>query len=302
MPFKTVAFLGSCSYWKFYTYSLVQLLSNVWLFVTPWTEAHTLPCPSPFPKVCSNSCPSSQWCHPTISSSVIPISSCLQSFPASRSFPMIWLLSSGGRCIEVSASASVHSMKIQCWFPLRLPSLILLSQGLSRVFSITIVRRHQFFSTQPFFPALTSVHDYWKNHSFDCIVLCQQKCFCFLIHCLGWSQLFFQGVEKSLSCVQLFVTPWTVAYQVPPSTEFSRPKYWSGLPFPSPGHLPDTGIKPMSPEWAEGFFTTESPWKPSKEQVYFNFLAAVTVCSDFGVQENCLSLFPFFPHLFVMKW
>ena len=148
MPFKTVAFLRSCNYWKFYTYSLVQLLSNVWLFVTPWTEAHTLPCPSPFPKVCSNSCPLSQWCHPTISSSVIPISSCLQSFPASRSFPMIWLLSSGGRCIEVSASASVHSMKIQCWFPLWLPSLILLSQGLSRVFSITIVRRHQFFSTQ----------------------------------------------------------------------------------------------------------------------------------------------------------
>ena len=182
------------------------------------------------------------------------------------------------------------------WFDLAVPGT--LKSLLRHHSSKASILQHSAF----FFPALTSVHDYWKNHSFDCIVLCQQKCFCFLIHCLGWSLLFFQGVEKSLSCVQLFVTPWTVAYQAPPSTEFSRPKYWSGLPFPSPGHLPDTGIKPMSPAWAEGFFTTESPRKPSKEQVYFNFWAAVTVCSDFGIQENCLSLFPIFPHLFVMKW
>ena len=176
MPFKTVAYLRSCKVTEnstpvhlLFSWSVVS--DSLW----PHGLQHTrLPCPLPFPGVCSNSRPLSPWCHPTISSSVIPISFCLQSFPASRSFPMIWF-SSGGQSIGVSASASVRSTNIQCWFPLRLPSLILLSQRLSRVFSSTIVRRHQFFSTQPFFPALTSVYDYWKNHIFDCIVLCQQK-------------------------------------------------------------------------------------------------------------------------------
>ena len=172
----------------------------------------------------------------------------------------------------------------------------MLSQGLSRVFSHTIVWRHQFFNTQPFF---SSSHICtWlleKTYVWLYSPLSAKKCFFFLIYCLGWSQLFFQGVVKSLSCVWLLVTPWTVAYQAPPSMEFSRQEYWSGLPFPSPEDLPDPGIKPMSPTWAEGFFTTKPPWKPSKEQAYFNFMAAVTVSSDFGVQENCLSLFPFFP-------
>ena len=76
-----------------------------------------LPCPLPTPRVCSNSWSSSQWCHPTISSSVIPFSSCLQSFPASRSFPMSQFFASGGQSIGVSASASVLSMNIQDWFP-----------------------------------------------------------------------------------------------------------------------------------------------------------------------------------------
>ena len=80
---------------------------------------HTrLPCPSPTPEACSNSCPQSRWCHPTISSSVIPFSSCLQSFPASGSFPMSRLFTSGGQSIGVSASASVLPMNIQDWFPL----------------------------------------------------------------------------------------------------------------------------------------------------------------------------------------
>ena len=101
-------------------------------------------CPSLSPRDCSNSCPLSGWCHPTISSSVIPFSSCLQSFPASRSFPKSWLFASGGQNIE--ASASVLPMNIQGWFPLGLAGLIsLLSKELSRVFSSATTRKHQFF-------------------------------------------------------------------------------------------------------------------------------------------------------------
>ena len=106
---------------------------------------HTgLPCPSPTPRAHSNSCPSSQWCHPTISSSVVPFFSCLQSFPASRSFLMSQFFSSGGQSIGVSASASYSaliSFRID-WFAL------LAVQGLSRVFSNTSVQKHQFFGTQ----------------------------------------------------------------------------------------------------------------------------------------------------------
>ena len=107
-----------------------------------------LPCPSPTPRVGSNSCPSSRWCHPTISSSVVPFPSCLQSFPASGSFPMSQLFTSGGQSIGVSASTSVLPMNIQDWFPLGWTGWISLqSKGLSRVFSNTTVQKHQFFST-----------------------------------------------------------------------------------------------------------------------------------------------------------
>ena len=105
-----------------------------------------LPCPSPIPRICSNSCPSSWWCHPIISSSVIPFSSCLQSFPASESFLMSQFFASGGQSIE--ASASVLPMNIQEWFPLGLTGLISQFKGLSRVFSSTTVEKHQFFSAQ----------------------------------------------------------------------------------------------------------------------------------------------------------
>ena len=107
------------------------------------------PCPSPTPGVYSNSCPLSQWVHPTISSSVTPFSSHLQSFPASGSFPVSQFLASGGQSIRVSALASVLPMNIQDWFPLGLTGLISLQpKGLSRVFSNTTVQKHQFFSTQ----------------------------------------------------------------------------------------------------------------------------------------------------------
>ena len=109
-----------------------------------------LHCPSPAPGACSNSCPSSQWCHPTISSSVIPFSSCLQSFPESGSFPRSYFFASAGQSIEASASASVLPMNMQDWFPLGLTGWISLqSKGLSRVFSNTTVQKHQFFGSQP---------------------------------------------------------------------------------------------------------------------------------------------------------
>ena len=116
----------------------------------------------------SNSCPLSRWCHPTISSSVIPFS-CLKSFPPSGSFLMSQFFASGGQ--SIGASASVLPTNIQDWFP------------------------------------------------------------------LGWTG----------SRLELFATPWTVSHQAPPSMGFSRQEYWNGLPFPSPGHLPDLGIEPRSP-------------------------------------------------------
>ena len=127
------------------------------------------PCPLPTPGVHPNPCPLIQWCHPTISSSVVLFSSSPQSFPASGSFPMSQLFAWGGQSIGVSASASVLSKITQNWSPLEWTGWISLqSKGLSRVFSNTTVQKHQFFSTQLIYsPTLTSIHDYWKNHSFD---------------------------------------------------------------------------------------------------------------------------------------
>ena len=128
-----------------------------------------LPCPSPSPGAYPSLCPLHQWCHPTISSSVIPFSSCLQSFPASGSFSVRWLFSWGGQSIGASVSASVPPVNIQGWFPLRLTGWISLqSKGLSRVFSNTTVQKHHSLVLSFLYgPILTSIHDYWKNHSFD---------------------------------------------------------------------------------------------------------------------------------------
>ena len=141
-------------------------------------------CPPWFPGVCSNSCPLNQWFYVTISSSVAPFSSCLQSFPASRSLPMSLLLTSCGQ--SIGASASVLSMNIHGWFPLGLADLISLdSKGLSRVFSSTTTQKHQFFITQPFYgTTLTAIHYYWKKHNFDYMDLCQQWSLCSLMCCL----------------------------------------------------------------------------------------------------------------------
>ena len=133
-------------------FSSVQSLSCVRLFVTPWTAAHQASCSSPTPGVYSNSCPLSRWWHPTISSSVFPFSSCLQSIPASESFPMSQFFASGGQSIGLSVSTSGIPMNIQDWFPLGLTALISLqSKGLSKVFSNTTVQKHQFFKCSAFF-------------------------------------------------------------------------------------------------------------------------------------------------------
>ena len=150
-------------------FSSVQLLSCVQLFMTKsrlkrrereerGKRESSLPCPSPTPGACSNSCPWSQWCHPIISFSVIPFS-CFQSFPASGSFPMSQFFSSGGQSVGASASASVLAMNIQGWFPLGLTGLK--SKGHSRVFkninpSVLILQCSYFFMV----PDLTSIHDY----------------------------------------------------------------------------------------------------------------------------------------------
>ena len=109
-----------------------------------------LSCPSLSPCICANSCPLSQLCHPTISSSVASFSSCPQSLPASGSFPGNWLFASGGESIRVSASASALPMNIQGWFPLGWTGLISLqSKELSRVLSSSTIQKHQFYGTQP---------------------------------------------------------------------------------------------------------------------------------------------------------
>ena len=116
------------------------------LALWPHEMQHTrLPCPSPSLGACSNLCPLSQWCHPTISSSLTHFSSSLQSFPASGSFPMSRLFRSDGQSTGASASASVLPMNIQGWFPLGLTGLILQSKGLSRAFSNPTIQKHQFF-------------------------------------------------------------------------------------------------------------------------------------------------------------
>ena len=117
-------------------------------FVTSLQHAR-LSCSPPSPRACSNSYPLIQWCHPTISSSVISFFSCLKSFPISESFLISQLFTSGGPSIRASASASVLPMNIQDRFPLGLTGLILHSRGLSRVFSNTTVQKHQTFSAQP---------------------------------------------------------------------------------------------------------------------------------------------------------
>ena len=140
-----------------------HLFNSVHSVVSDSLQPHELQparphCPSPTPGVYSNTCPLSWWCHPTISSSVAPFSSCLQSFPASGSFPMSLLFASSGQSTGVSVSPSVLPMNIQGWFPLGLTGLITLQSKGKYQFSVLSLL---------YGLTLTSVHNYWKNHSFD---------------------------------------------------------------------------------------------------------------------------------------
>ena len=166
---------------------VVQLFSRVWLFVTPWTTACQASLSFNISQSLLKLMPSSQWCHPAISSSVIPFSSCLQSFPASGSFPMSCLFTSGGQSTGASVSESSLPMNTQDWFPLGLTSLISSqSKGLSRVFSKTQFESINSLAFSLFYgPTLKSIHDYWKNHSFGSVDLPAKRCLCLLIHCLG---------------------------------------------------------------------------------------------------------------------
>ena len=138
----SISFLKATIIFIFFSHS-VQSLSCVWLFASHELQHARPPCPSPTPGVHPNPCPLSQWCHPTISSSVVHFLSCLQSFWASGFFPMSQFFTSGGQNIGVSASASILPMIIQNLFPLGSTGLIsLLSKGLSRVFSNTTFQKH----------------------------------------------------------------------------------------------------------------------------------------------------------------
>ena len=140
-------------------FSSVLSFSCVQLFATPWTVARQASLSITNSESLLNSFSSSWWCHPTMSFSVVPFSSCLQSLPASGSFPFSQLIASGGQSIGASASASVLPINIQGWFPLGLTDLISLqSKGLLSVFSNTPVQKHRFFGTQPFLWSNSHIH------------------------------------------------------------------------------------------------------------------------------------------------
>ena len=144
--------------------SVTVISDSLW---HPGLQHARLPCPSASPRISSDSCPSSQWCHPAISSSVIPFSSCLQSFPASGSFPKTWLFTSGGQ--HIGALASVLPVNSQGWSSLRLTYLIsLLSKGLSGS-SPALQFKGIMFLVLCFLygPAVTTACDHWEDHSLD---------------------------------------------------------------------------------------------------------------------------------------
>ena len=155
------------------SFVVFQLLSYVWLFATPWTAALQASLSFTISQTLLNSCALSWWCHPTISSSVAPFSSCLLSFPALVS----WLFTSGDQSIGASAPASVLPVNIQNWFPFELTGLISLQSKGSQesspapqsksIYSLVLKLLYD--------PVLTSIHDFWKNHSFDYTNLCQQS-------------------------------------------------------------------------------------------------------------------------------
>ena len=174
-----------------------------------------LPCSSTSPGICSNTCPLSRWCHPTISAFVALFSSCPQSLPASGSFPVSWLFTSRGQSTGASASASAIPVNSQGWFPLGWTGLIsLLSKGLSRVFSSTTIWKHQFFDTQPALCSNSHIHTWllerpqlwlyrpllakWCLYFFFLVFFFFLfLCLYFLICCLGLSELSYLSADSN---------------------------------------------------------------------------------------------------------
>ena len=171
MSMSTPPPLPHSYYYYYFSYQSIQF--SRWVVsdsLQPHGRQHTRPpCPSPTPRVYSNSSPLSLWCHPTISFSVVPFSSHLQSFPASGSFQISQLFTSGDQSIGVSASTSVLPMNVQGWFPLGSTGWISLqSKGLSRVSSNTTAQSiNSSVLSFLYSLTLTSIHDYWENHSLD---------------------------------------------------------------------------------------------------------------------------------------
>ena len=164
---RTESWLKRNICWNSVQFSHSVVSDSLWLHELQHTRP---PCPSPTPGACSDSYPSSRWCHSTIASSVVPFSSCLQSLPASGSFPMSQFFASGGKSIGVSASASVLPMNIQNWFSLGWTGWISLqSKRLSQKFSPTPQFKSINSSVLSFLygPTLISTQDYWKNHNFN---------------------------------------------------------------------------------------------------------------------------------------
>ena len=166
--------LIQCCYVNSVQFSHSIVSNSLW----PHESQHTRPpCPSPTPRVYQNPHPSSRWCHPAVSSSVVPFSSCPQSLPASGSFPVSQLFTWGGQSIGISASTSVLPMNTQDCSSLGWTGWISLqSKGLSRVFSNTTVQKlNSSVLSSLHCPTLTSIHDHWKKHSLDYMDLCWQR-------------------------------------------------------------------------------------------------------------------------------
>ena len=227
----TVACLEWLESW-FVSDEIRSVAQSCRLFTTPWIEQARPPCPSPTPGVHSDSRPSSQWCHPAISSSVVPFSTCPQSLPASGSFPINQLFAWGGQSIGVSVLASFLPKKSQGWFSEWTGWISLQSKGLSRVFSNITVQKHQFFGSQPFL---------WWGHC-----LCSLFSIFLFIYLLGCTRswLWHSGSLAALCGIQFPHPKWN------PGPLYREHRVLASGP---PGKSQDTVINTMYPKsWKPG--------------------------------------------------
>ena len=207
-------------------FSSVQSFSRVDSFRPHESQHARPPCPSPTPRVYSNSCPSSRWCHPANSSSVVPFSSCPQSLPASESFPMSQLLAWSGQSIGVSALASFLPMNTQDWSPLGWtdcsPSLQSLPAAAAKLLQSCLTLCDPIDGS----PSGSPIPGILQARTLEWVAISFSN---------AWK---WKVKVKLLSRVLLFSTPQTAAYQTPLSMGFSRQEYWSGVPSPSPSAPP----------------------------------------------------------------